>query len=1420
MDVFLESVKSLKHRLCGDGSGSNLNVFLNGARKPLKNSDTLGLLGDVDCFIQLTVAARGLFGGGGPDYDSDNDVILTPSSQSSVPKTKRKPPKPSTDHAIDQSESGSDNDVTMTCASSSSSSSYRPAVSTVDCDGAVLASSTHRNISFSRSPEAASAVELPSANSESTRTPPSAVDVECPESPSRTLTSKKRRIAVCAQQSRVSSSSSSSSSSSHSTTGTSPTGCSTRPPQKAPRLTHQSSISSSSFVSDANSCDPILAAGTVTVGSSKKSYRMLLDVAATSTFVDIFHQLTSEEYLPGADSNNIHLKAFFASHDGGREGASVKFEVSNLNHTLAIVRRLYSSANFVHFTAHVTGTRKSIENPAFKNMMATAKKDAGLHWPDFDSLATKNNADVRVRRDFVEYLKEQNMGFTKEQTVRVNPRVRCPAENFVCSVADAMFYLVPHEATLNKRALYLPHELKLQAPYHTAFTKKTRLTVEKLQKIEADLSEYAIVTWFDAARWKPMKRIVLQLLKTVAGYISYLGGKSITVKESQKREDPNKGDPKCRKLSVEAYPAGLTYSKIMHEIEKLLSARELYDPLDLADLLSRFDRRARYRIANAMSFPFATYMLAIDRVGAQKPALMFVWRGREDEHHLSRTVKLTSKLHASAPEYHSREQRREFKRKMNVIANITPSAVSYMYKELTGDQSVEGLSAEMKGRIKFAMEVDDPEFILDYRELNGRSEDEEFKVFWQECHNYLDNFVVAQERRHGLVGYFPVAASVNAFIDIIKQRVRPGTKIPSETTVRRQFMPVYQNRATAAKYTGRFPVIPKVQTRSIRMKHIDSAYGYNYQMLHRDYAVQVRLIIEPEGLLSVHFSCDDKRLIYIGPPGVPVSTGERRRGRSLVPFGQTLSAADHDTLLRGRGCPSLILSCDVPTLFGMSMYSGRVFINLHDAVFRPSTALSHASDTAFVAAKLVRESGKQLAVMTYVSDGGGDHQIRHQSVQIVTIALFLYMDLDIMHKVQTVANHSYANIVERVMSILNLALQNISLCRPAMTEELENMYMRCKSLADVRRVGKDHPEFRKAWLDVHEQLLEIVREMFSHLNLKGKPFETFTVAQERELLIFKEIKRVDPNFDMSKKKIEHTKVTRAWQNAHSPGVRHYGVGLAKLCKLNGECKWGTCKPLKMSKNAFVTLTRHAFVPDPVPKDDGSQEYKSFEELFGTKTTERFRPSADTRNRKEKLPTTWKSKEKVRGFVKCASCGKPRCVFAWSLVSAEGRKLLEECADTMNFHCGAFEIAPDEERFNLLKVKLQDDPRTQEPFPAKGLYTDRRLLCDDPVEKVYYSSPLYAFEKPVCYRCGDPLNEAQVTAAEQEGQSRGGKTVFPLCFKTACTKAGYYGSIKKLNHRRVDLEKKREQRRKQEDAREERKHKKGTKCAAKFTDVVV
>lgn len=84
-------------------------------------------------------------------------------------------------------------------------------------------------------------------------------------------------------------------------------------------------------------------------------------------------------------------------------------------------------------------------------------------------------------------------------------------------------------------------------------------------------------------------------------------------------------------------------------------------------------------------------------------------------------------------------------------------------------------------------------------------------------------------------------------------------------------------------------------------------------------------------------------------------------------------------------------------------------------------------------------------------------------VQLSLIAVFKILRLDMLIAARTAPGQSWLNPVERVMSLLNIGLQNCATERAACTEEFEQILHKCNSMADVRKEADKNPGLAASW---------------------------------------------------------------------------------------------------------------------------------------------------------------------------------------------------------------------------------------------------------------------------------------------------------------------------------------------------------------------
>jgi len=302
--------------------------------------------------------------------------------------------------------------------------------------------------------------------------------------------------------------------------------------------------------------------------------------------------------------------------------------------------------------------------------------------------------------------------------------------------------------------------------------------------------------------------------------------------------------------------------------------------------------------------------------------------------------------------------------------------------------------------------------------------------------------------------------------------------IPSDEYIRLQFWPGNSFTNIATKYTGRFNIVYKVQSRQLSKFHLDAYYCAALFRYTRLFAIKFKDYLS--------FICaDDKHKVPIGE-GIATSSGVRNK-KSLVPIGTELGSSDHD-FTKFSLTPSVMLFCDIPNDISETFYRGQVYVSYKDTTFQPSSAIRHASE--FYNTLMQYYDINLPEILLLYTDGGPDHRTTFGSVQISLICLFLQGDFDFLASVRTAPYHSWTNPAERVMSILNLALQGVSLERDKMDNVLEEILKGKNTLEEIRVAANKNDLLRIKLIDSIKPVQKLLNERTSRLSLDGKKFLT------------------------------------------------------------------------------------------------------------------------------------------------------------------------------------------------------------------------------------------------------------------------------------------------------------------------------------------
>ena len=382
--------------------------------------------------------------------------------------------------------------------------------------------------------------------------------------------------------------------------------------------------------------------------------------------------------------------------------------------------------------------------------------------------------------------------------------------------------------------------------------------------------------------------------------------------------------------------------------------------------------------------------------------------------------------------------------------------------------------------------------------------------------------------------------------------------------------------------------------------------------------------------------------------------------------------------------------------------------------------------------------------MLLVSDGGPDHRVTFGSVKVACMSLFRALDLDMLICVRTCPFQSWQNLAERVMSTLNFALQNVSLSRSKMSEQLEDMIKNKNTLQELRALIESNPEVGLGLIDSMSPVKAILAQRFQNMKIKDVPIKIGTAATTEDIdKLFGFSEFIDPTLQKDKLSSKFLKEATAYnyfikKHCH---CSHYAFQIKKCT--DSSCYYCTQHPIQLTPEVFANLP---FLPLPL-LDGNKEKYLKFDEVVAKPLSEKDRPSyipkpSDESKEIDKQNRKLLVRAKVRAVVECTDCCKPRCVFSNSKLTADEEIALNRIKESCLYACGSALFPQDSPSISSIIVK-------------------EALTYASPIEIQYYNAVLVHFPQ-VCYYCGatgECLIEDDTTVDLRKAYA----VVLPLCF---------------------------------------------------------
>ena len=712
----------------------------------------------------------------------------------------------------------------------------------------------------------------------------------------------------------------------------------------------------------------------------------------------------------------------------------------------------------------------------------------------------------------------------------------------------------------------------------------------------------------------------------------------------------------------------------------------------------------------------------------------------------SARVMSSPEIKSKFKEFHTRTQRKIFKERLSHVASVLPAVSDLIYKELALDATAADHPVT-HDRVKLIF-LGDQDLISDLRHLNPGRPGNKYDEFFSAMSEIVEQMTAADERRHNNIAHLSKWLSVKDLMQETLKKV-PHALVPSETLVRLQFAPKNPYTKRALQFTSAIKVQYKVQRRQLRAEHVDQHYVAAQFKYLREKAIELK------GNCLLFF-CDDKSKVPIGEPGLPVSTGVRGK-KTLAPSDITMAAMDHDNT-KASLTPSVYLQCDIPDSIGETFLRGKVYTVVNDSVFQGSNPFRHAQ-TMLNLVRLNEEH--RVPILFKFTDGGTDQRNNLQLVQLASICIFKELNLDMFITARCAPGQSWTNPAERIMSILNIGLQNCATERKRVDENNEAAIKKCGSMAELREAVKKTPTIKEAWADSVKHVQDTFSGRFKRLALKEEPFTVLDPVKDEEIDNIKSrLGELFPEIDFTKTQKAHiTKLKRfqEWKRMHTR-ERHYCFQIRK-CEDETCCSPRQLDPEKLSWLPDPVLNDHGdhYLPFGVVKDKETEDGRPSQKQTSTSTKKtsnvqkRGTPGEDQASSQDqsqstagderepnqdtsKKSTITFSTQNARATAECVECRKPRVIYSNHKLTARQNMALAVALSEYDFTCGAPVVPENNILYNKVAVR---------PIP-----------CAATMEITFYGASLG--RKDTCGHCGqtgaDPMTELQSKF----------KTVLPLC----------------------------------------------------------
>lgn len=190
-----------------------------------------------------------------------------------------------------------------------------------------------------------------------------------------------------------------------------------------------------------------------------------------------------------------------------------------------------------------------------------------------------------------------------------------------------------------------------------------------------------------------------------------------------------------------------------------------------------------------------------------------------------------------------------------------------------------------------------------------------------------------------------------------------------------------------------------------------------------------------------------------------------------------------------------------------------------DKTTQPSSPQRHAAELTSIVTMNFSSDGVRgdKPILVLVTGGCPDHCLTYALVKVFLLSSFMLLNLDMIAAVRTCPYQIWTNLAERIMSTLNLALQNVPLSHKEMSSEAESRLMGKKTLAEVHKEINGDPTLTQEIVELLDQPILALTQRFRAMKLKDEPIQCGVAATAEAIQrTFERVHFTDPNPEQDK----------------------------------------------------------------------------------------------------------------------------------------------------------------------------------------------------------------------------------------------------------------------------------------------------------------